>query len=562
MNDDKQNRQLLFIHLKKQYGSDKSKELMLKYKDTLFTHRGLAWSLGKRSLEYFCLYFLQDTFLPKPDNAARKLAPIHYELWKHAEDMFLHDKFDKFEAVVPRGTAKTTVMDFAVSVWLHCYEISHYTIVIGKVEQDSVDFISNARQAFEENEYIKKGFGTLLDPKKYTVNKLELELTNGTKIQAISSTSSIRGKKFGDHRPSCIISDDMQGQSDIITPEARDKKYNTWSQDTEYSGDKAVYRDGKKIRMATKFIVLGTILHRNCLVSRLLLNKDYKHMLKRVVGFDPDEYFDTGLWSEFGKLYKNDKLPDAAAYAREFYYQHEAEMQYDTIWPDKFDCCDLAIDYFKNPVAFKQEMMNDASKIGEKWFKSVATQSPAEIENHHFLKTMLTADPASSVNTKADYSAFCVGSIADNDFRYIRKGIIDKLGFDDFCKKIVELLKAYPDTTHIDIEKNLYMGADVLKIRELIYADPEFRSRDLTFINQMQRKSKDEKISTIIGSVNNGQIIFNSEDKDFIEQIADFAGQAYSVHDDAADVVSQFEIDIKEIETSYKVSFMDMRLLF
>jgi hypothetical protein len=559
--EDSENRKLLYKYLKKHFGKDKAQDLMLTYADHLFDYHGLAWSLGKHDLEFFCMYFLQDTFLPKPDNAARRLAPIHYELWHEAEEMFIYDKFDKFEAVVPRGTAKTTVMDFGVSVWLHCYKISYYTIVIGKVEQDSIDFIANTKQAFEENQYIKKAFGNLLDSRNYTVNKLELELTNGTKIQALSSTSSIRGKKYGNHRPSVIISDDMQGQSDIITQEARDKKYNTWCEDTEYAGDKAVYRDGKKIKMATKFIVLGTILHRDCFISRLLKNKDYKHILKRVVEFNVDEYFNTGLWDKFRKIYQDDKLKDSKAHATEFYYQHETDMKFETIWPDKFKCCDLALDYFKNPIAFKQEMMNDASKIGEKWFKSIATQTPEEIEEHNFEKTMLVADPASSVDKKADYSAFAVGSVADNGFRYIRKGIIERLGFDDFCKKIIELFKKYPDITHIDIEKNLYMGADISKIKELIAKDPDLKYRDVTFINEMQKKNKDEKISTIIGAVNNGQIIFNADDKEPIQQILDFCGQDFSLHDDFPDVVSQFDIDVKNIEVIQKVELFDRRKL-
>jgi hypothetical protein len=559
--EDSENRKLLYKYLSELYDKQTAKDLMHKYKTHLFDYHGLAWSVGKRSLEFFCMYFLQDVFLPKPDNAARKLAPVHYEMWHEAEKMFIKDEFDKLAMAEPRGCAKTTVFDTGVSIWLHCYGISCYTIVIGKVEQDSIDFIAADRQIFEENKYIKQAFGELLDSKNYTVNKLELELTNGTKIQALSSTSSIRGKKYGIHRPSVIISDDSQGQSDIITQEARDKKYNTWAQDTEYAGDKAVYRDGIKTKMATKFIVLGTILHRDCFMSRVLKNPQYKHILRRAVDFDVDNYFNKGLWEKFKKIYQNDKLPDPKAYATEFYFQHEKEMKFNTIWADKFNCVDLAIDYYTNPISFKQEMMNDASKIGEKWFKSIATQTPEEIEEHNFEKTMLIADPASSVDKKADYSAFAVGSVADNGFRYIRKGIIERLGFDDFCKKIIELFKKYPDITHIDIEKNLYMGADISKIKELIAKDPDLKYRDVTFINEMQKKNKDEKISTIIGAVNNGQIIFNADDKEPIQQILDFCGQDFSLHDDFPDVVSQFDIDVKNIEVIQKVELFDRRKL-
>ena len=60
----KQNRQLLYTYLKKKCGNDKANELIHKYKEHLFDYHGLAWSLGRRSIEFFCMYFLQDTFLP------------------------------------------------------------------------------------------------------------------------------------------------------------------------------------------------------------------------------------------------------------------------------------------------------------------------------------------------------------------------------------------------------------------------------------------------------------------------------------------------------------------
>jgi hypothetical protein len=569
--EDEQNRQLLYEAVYNQFlasgaspkeAATSTEELILKHINNLFGFQGLAHSIGALSIPYFCKYFLQDTFIPKKTNAARELALLHLEIWEELDKMFLQDEYDKIEVAWPRGCAKTTVLDFALTVWLHCYEKSKYTLVAGKTESDSTEFIAQARQAFEENQYLIAGFGKLIKPNDYTVNKLELELTNKTKIQAISSTSSMRGKKYGGSRPSTIIADDFQGRADVITQESRDKKYNTWVEDSGYAGDKAVFRDGVKIKPATKFIVLGTILHRNCYMSRLLLNKDYKHILKRVVDFEVDEYFHEGLWEEFSKIYFDDKLKDSVATAKEFYYQNEEAMTYETIWDDKYDCLDLAIDYFNNPIAFKQEMMNDASRIGEKWFKSMCTQPAEEIEAHTFEKTMLVADPASSVSVRSDYTALCVGSIADNNFAYIRKGIIAKLGFDDFCAKVVELLKVYPDTTHVSVEKNLYSGADVLKIKELILKDSELKNRTIEFINKMQRVNKDEKISTIIQGVNMGQIIFNEEDYQANEQIMNFCGQLFSEHDDFPDCVAQMMNDIKEIEVVYRVEFMNRNKLF
>lgn len=565
-----ENRQLLYEEIYKQFilsgakpneAATSTEELMLKHIANLFGLQGLAVSIGALSIPFFCRYFLQDTFVPKKNNAARELAPIHLEMWEELDQMFLQDAYDKIVVAWPRGCAKTTVLNFALTVWLHAYKKSIYTLVAGKNESDSVAFISQTRQAFEENEYLLAGFGKMIKPNDFTVNKLEIELTNKTKIQAISSTSSMRGKKYGSSRPSCVISDDYQGRSDIITQESRDKKYDTFIQDTGFCGDKAVFRDGVKVRTATKFIVLGTVLHRDCYLSRLLKNKDYKHFVKRVVDFDVDEYFHTGLWEDFSKIFFDDKRSDSVSDAKEFFYQNEDEMKYGTVWDAKYTPLDTAMDYYNGPIAFRQELMNDSSRIGERWFTSVKSQTPDEIEEHAFTKTCLVCDPASSVSAKSDYSAFCVGSIAENNFTYVRKGIIAKLKFDDFCKKVVELLKIYTDISYISIEKNLYMGSDVLKVQELISQEPELKGRQFVFVNAMQRRNKDEKISTIAQAVNSGQIIFNSEDEQPIGQLLDFCGQLFSVHDDFPDVVAQMVSDIKVMNVIGKVTFMDRKLL-
>ena len=566
-----EDQKLLFTYLTKFYGQEKAKELMVANAKNLWGKNGLAWSLGKRSIEFFCLYFLQDTFRVKPGNSNRNLAPIHYEMWKEAEDLFIHDQYDKLCAILPRGTAKTTIFDFAISVWLHAYGISPYTLVAGKTEQDAIEFIGMTRQAFEENQYIIKAFGSLIDTRRFTVNKLELELANKTKIQAISSASSMRGKKYGNHRPFCIIADDYQSKADIITQEARDKKYRTWMDDAKFAGDKAVFRNGKKIKMATKFIVLGTILHRDCFMSRLLKDKDYKHIFKRAVLVDDvDKLFnDDPYWLEFKRIYFDDKLSDPVAFAKEYYYQNQDKMQYSVLWPDKWDCLSLAIDYYNDSISFKQELQNDASKIGEKWFKTNRVQPREEIEANNFIKTMLCVDCASTDTRKSDYFAFIVGSLADNDFKYVRKGELLKLDarndFDKYINHVIDLLREFPECNALFIEKNTFNGIDCGIIEKEIQNDPELSKRNIKIINEMQRQNKDQKISTIVDSVNNGRIIFCSErvQPEALEQLMDFCGQNYSAHDDFVDCLSEFANRIDHVEEPvHKLEFLDKRLLF
>lgn len=531
---------------------------MVKHKDHLFDYGGLAYILGKKSLEFFCMYFLQDTFVPKPNNQARKLAPFHYEIWNTLEDMIINDSFDKLVMAISRGSAKTTVADFALSVWVHCYQISKFTLVAGKTEQDSIEFVRDTRHAFSENPYIIYTFGKLVDPKQNVVNRLEIELTNDTKLQGLSSTSSLRGKKYHGSRPTIIIADDYQGKADVLTQEARDKKYNTWVQDASYAGDNAVYRDGKKIKPATKFIVIGTVIHKDDLMSRLMKDRSYKHILKRAIDHsDVDELFNNGLWAEFKRLYFNSSDSDAISTAKEFYYQHESDMQFPVLWPDKYNCMDLAIDYYSDPISFRQEMQNDAEHIGEKVFHNMVTKPSSEIEKQEFTKTILCCDPAVETGRRNDYSAFLVGSKTANNFRWVRKGIIDKLSFDDYIDKIISLLKAYPDIVAVWIEKNTYNGTDARELQKHI--DKEFPKRHIEIINERQNKNKEAKIRAIAGKVDSGFIVFNEKDQDANQQLMDYQGEQYTQHDDFPDIVAEFCRLIDEIQVIQPLKFYDIQ---
>lgn len=548
----------------------------------------LARALGERDIEFFCLYFMSDIFVVKglnedntmpkdhKPNVARQLSKGHYELWNIANDIFVKDIYDKVAIIEPRGFAKTTIFDMAVSVWLHCYEKSLFTLLGAKTDSDATQFLDSIKKVFNDNEKIIKCFGKLIDIKsiklngeRYTVNSNEVEFINGTYIKTVGSGTSVRGNNWGGIRPTVFIGDDFQDEKNILTDSAREKQYSKWTKEIEEVGDKAVFRNDKKIKAATKIIAIGTVLHMDCLMSKLSRNNDYFTILRRAVilesGQTIEDIFESNFWQQCRGIYFDEKLnkDERKAKAKQFYEDHKSKMQFPVWWPEKWDCFnDLSVKYWEDRKAFMSELMNDASSIGEKWFKSVATQIKEEIESHEFVKTMLSIDPASTTNKKSDYTAMAVGSKATNDFTYIRDLLMKKLSFDKYCEKAVEMLERNLDVTHINIEKNTYQGADVAKIKELIEKSPILKGKKYEWINEMQRKNKDEKISTVIDPINNGQIVICSEcedSKDSIEQIKDFQGQLYTLHDDFIDNIAELENKIKTIETIGKVTIFDRK---
>lgn len=529
----------------------------------------LAKELGENNITFFCLYFLSDMFIVKDDNTARTLSSSHYDMWNLLNETFVEDKHDKINIVVSRGFAKTTVCDTATAIWLHCYRKSIFTLLIGKKEDDAVSFMDTIKKVFTENEKIINNFGLLID-KRLKLNATEIEFTNRTYLRAIGSGTSCRGLKYGKNRVSVVIADDAQSETDVITEQARENKYDKWCKEVEEVGDKAVFRNGKKIQSATKIISIGTVLHNDCLISRLARNNDYHTFLRRAIILKPkqtvDDIFESKLWLQCKKLYFNDRDTNSKNTAKKFYEDHKDKMKFDTLWDEKWDCfTDLAVKYWENRMSFMSELQNDATNIGEKWFKTVIEETEKYLKSLSYTKTLLAIDPASTTGKNSDYTCMVVGSQTSNDkFTYIRDIVMDKLNFKDYCKAVCDLLEKYEEIRTIYIEKNTFQGADVLAIKELIQENPKLKDRHFEFINEMQRKNKDEKIGTIVDQVNNGQIRFNNgckDSKEAFKQMKEFMGCQYSQHDDFCDIVAELTIRLKNFKSG-RVTLLDRSCLF
>lgn len=556
---------LLKKYLSRHYGKDKAIALIRTKQSDL---QSLAKSLGAIDIPFFCEYYLRDIFIVQDSNEARTLSPSHYEMWDLLNETFVDDIYDKLNIVCPRGWAKSTTCDLALAIWCICYKKSLFTVVCAKTDTDAQQFIFNIKSHIV-NEYIVRDFGLLIDKsrKDLKVNANETEFTNGTSLRAISSGTSARGINWKGIRPQLFIADDMDSEANILTEEAREKQYNKWTKEIEQCGDKAVYRQGKKIKSATKIVSIGTVLHIDSLVSRISRNRDYKTFLRQAIILEPnqsvDDIFDSDLWRQCKKLYFNDKDEDSKRTAHDYYLLHKADMKFPILWEEKWDCFnDIAIPFWENRTAFMSEMMNDATSIGTKWFKSVRTEPSSYIENNNFIKTAIVIDPATTTNANSDFTAMAVCSETNNNFMWVRDIVMDRLEFNAYCQKVVDKLIEWEEITHIIIEKNSYQGADVSKIKELIAKEPLLKNRRFEFINKMQKSNKDYKISTVVDPINNGQIIFIDDNREAIQQILDFCGQKYSQKDDFIDCVAEGYIKLKEIKKPNKITLLSRDRLF
>lgn len=549
--------------MQKYFTSKEIDRLQEKYKPNQ-----IARLLGERDLAFFCLYYLRDYFVASDTNYNYNIAPLHLDIWNELTQMFSNDSWDKELFVQPRGSAKSTVINKALSTWCACYKKSRYTIVIGNKESDASSFIDDTKQMLQ-NRLIINEFGTLIDTKTHTVNRLELELTNNCKIQAYSWGSSVRGTTFGCkdgiYRPQVIILDDILKEDDIITDNAKEKVVNKFYKEVLEVGEKAVYRKGKKVKPSSKFLILGTPLASDDFISTIKQDPSFRLFHRSVCDFDVDDYFlNNEYWQQFKTILFNHKLEDSQAAANKYYEDNFNSMQFETVW-EKYNCLDLATTYFAKRLTFMQELMCDCTQVGEVWVQSMTLLPQKEIEDRKFDKTVLSIDPSASRGRISDYTAMTVLGKCNNLY-FVRSGSLYKFDatteFNLYIDTVINTLHSYPDITHIFLEKNVFKGIDEARIKERIEADEELRKRNIKVTSIYNNTNKDQRISTITDKINSGQCIFNEGNKDYNKQIKDFKGQMYSLHDDAIDSLEMAINNIDKIKVIRQVSILPFNALF
>ncbi|MBM7836431.1 hypothetical protein [Clostridium sardiniense] len=514
--------------------------------------RALARNLGEIDISFFAFYYLTDFFVAQdkePDN--RESSSTHLEVMEELNKMFVKDEFDREEFVLPRGFAKSTVVNKLLSTWAHSYKKSKFTVITGKNERDTQAFIFDTRKMLESRKIVEE-FGALIDTRGRKVNADDLELTNDSMISARSYSGTIRGINYNNIRPQILICDDVLKEEDTRSEEAMQKIADKYYKEILESGDKANYnKKGEKIKSDTKFIVLGTPLASGDFIETIENDATFRTFRRGVVSFDIDEYFKNNeYWLKYRELLLDIDDKKNIETAEKFYKNHIDKMKFNTIWDAKYRCYkDIANAYFTNRLAFMQELMCDTSKIGDNWIESMVEKTPEEIVNYKCSKNILTIDQSATNNKKSDYTSMTkLGKY--NNFYIVKEGSLYKFDsvteFDLYIETVLDKLRSDEDITHVFLEKNTFKGIDATRIEEGIKKDPKLKRRKIQVITIYNTKNKDARIMTITDKINSGIVIFNAENKDYNKQVKEFKGQKFSIHDDAID---SLEMGINNIDT-------------
>jgi len=297
--------------------------------------------------------------------------------------------------IAPRGHAKSTWCSLAIPLRAICEGTERYIILVADTAGQAEAYLKSIASELDTNEDIRRDY-PLACQHGETWNTERKETGNDVCIEALGKGNKARGRKFRQFRPSLIIVDDPQNGEDMLSATTRAKDVEWFNRELEPMGDKE-----------TNMFVVGTMLHRECLVGDIETRPSYQ-VVKFAAIIDWPTALDT-LWQEWVKLYHTD-----AKACRDFYAKNTEALNEGArvLWPEKESLLELMT--LREEIghqAFASEKQNDPRdpskcEFPSDWFEDVMVK---DFPTHTKRITVGFLDPALGLQTKKhDYPAIIV----------------------------------------------------------------------------------------------------------------------------------------------------------
>lgn len=218
----------------------------------------------------------------------------------------------------PRGEAKSTNVGLIFLIWCLVTGRKHFCCLIMDAFEVAATMLEAVKAELEANPRLSMDYPDATGQGRVWQAGVIVTPDN-RKVQAFGAGKRMRGLRHGPHRPDLVICDDLENDENVRSPEQRDK-LERWLKRT-------VLQLGAN-DATTDYLVIGTVLHYDSLLSRLLNNplwhaKRFQAILTWPARMD--------LWDRFEALLLHDGEDAALAY----HAAHQADMDAGAVvsWP-------------------------------------------------------------------------------------------------------------------------------------------------------------------------------------------------------------------------------------
>lgn len=434
--------------------------------------------LFEKDIESFGAFFFK--------NHLRKKTPdFHREIYRMYEDSGLK----RIALGAPRGHSKSTITDLVYLAWEIVHKRVHFVLLVSDTYSQATLFLETLKAELEANERLKEFYGNLTSD-----NWSEGEVvTNGIMVKAIGAGMKVRGLKYREYRPDLIIVDDLENDELVENKERREKLERWFNGALIPSMDK----DGR-------VIVIGTILHYDSLLCKMLSDTQYQEWEKRT---------------------------------------YKAMNDYGALWPEHLSLEELGRikkDYLDKGQGylFYQEYQNDPVSDENRKFKIEKFKYYENLDGKQ-LNTFITVDRAYSMDKTADFTGIIVVSVDLENNWYVRHAERFKGLEADLISKLFDL-RGYYSALKVGIEQKAYEYT----IKPTL-SDEMRRRNDFFTIEELKDggTAKNKRIEGLLPRFEAGTLYFKKDQTDLIDELITFPK---SIHDDLSDALAhQLTLAIK-----------------
>ncbi|VAX28179.1 Phage protein [hydrothermal vent metagenome] len=423
----------------------------------------------------------------------------------------------------PRGHAKSTLTTLILPLWCVVFKHRRFIGVLSDTTEQAEEFLESIKAELEVNERLLADFPTACGEGR-TWQTGKILTRNAVKIACWGKRKRLRGVRFGSRRPDLVVLDDLENDENVDSPEQREKDRNWFF--------KAVMKVGGRY---TVYLVVGTILHYDSLLARLLKRPGWSGKKWQAV----IHWSGSPLWEQWETLFSNPDNALAEKQADRFFKRHKKALLKGTkvLWPEMEPYDDLMkMRVSDGPAYFDSEKQNEPINptdclFQEDWLTFYDKDEMASrLKNSDYQGFYCAVDPSmGGASRKADPSAILVGGVREN-------GVIDVLVADIKKRhpdRIMEDLFHYHDQYHFDrvvIEEVQFQEL----FKDQVIKEGARRGSYLAIQGVRPSTDKTLRISKLQPHIKNALIRFSRQDRLLLDQLKYFPK---AEHDDGPDAL-------------------------
>jgi predicted phage terminase large subunit-like protein len=371
---------------------------------------------------------------------------FHRDLYELFGGSVLDPEGRRIAVAAPRESAKSTLATLFLPLWCICYPETagkHFILIASDTATQAGRHVGDIKIELESNAALRASFPAFCGPGPVWT-KGEIVTRSGVRVTARGTGGNIRGLRHRQYRPDLLIGDDLENDTNSQTPEQRNKITDWFFKAFSKSGGRSA-----------DILVIGTILHTDSLLARLLVNPAFRGRKYRgVIRWSRE----TALWEEWERLYCDLSVTEEERLERaeRFFAAHRGRMTDGTqvIWPAHRSYYDLMkLRAAEGPASFDSEIQNEPVNPRDclfqpgwfTWFEE------AELDADKLL-TVMAVDPSlGGAGRHDDPSAIvCLGR-DDNGALYVLDAEIERRAPDRIIEDTLALcVRRHPASVGVE----------------------------------------------------------------------------------------------------------------